>query len=140
MDGRSLAAGDLLGDEYVIDRLLGRGGMGAVYRATHRDLGTRVAIKLLLDLGPKNGELEERFNVVGITRTATMVGSPVYCAPEQLPSSDSAATISTVAFGAGLALVAAGIAVYVVTTKREAVTVAPFTDGRSGGAFAVVSF
>lgn len=34
-------------DKYRIDRLLGRGGFAAVYRATHLLLETRVAIKLL---------------------------------------------------------------------------------------------
>jgi serine/threonine-protein kinase len=42
----TLAAGSILG-RYEIGRLLGRGGMGAVYEATHRDLKKRVAIKVL---------------------------------------------------------------------------------------------
>jgi serine/threonine-protein kinase len=38
--------GDTFG-EYTIDALLGRGGMGSVYLATHGRLGRRVALKLL---------------------------------------------------------------------------------------------
>jgi serine/threonine-protein kinase len=42
----TLAPGTQLG-RYQIVRLMGRGGMGAVYEATHRDLKKRVAIKTL---------------------------------------------------------------------------------------------
>jgi serine/threonine protein kinase len=42
----TLAAGTALG-KYSIVRLLGSGGMGAVYEATHTEIGKKVAIKVL---------------------------------------------------------------------------------------------
>ncbi|WP_394831065.1 serine/threonine protein kinase [Pendulispora rubella] len=43
-----LQPGDLFLDKYRIERLVGKGGMGAVYAAVDMDLSRRVAVKLLL--------------------------------------------------------------------------------------------
>jgi eukaryotic-like serine/threonine-protein kinase len=45
-----LRVGQIVGDRYRIDALLGAGGMGMVVAATHVELGQRVAIKFLLDV------------------------------------------------------------------------------------------
>ena len=43
-----IAPGTLLGNTYLIEALLARGGMGEVYRARHAELGTEHAIKIVL--------------------------------------------------------------------------------------------
>jgi eukaryotic-like serine/threonine-protein kinase len=41
-------AGEVIGEKYRIDAVLGRGGMGAVFAATHRVSGKPVALKVML--------------------------------------------------------------------------------------------
>jgi serine/threonine protein kinase len=48
------AIGDLIDGKYVIDCIIGQGGMGVVMRAVHRQLEQRVAIKLLLPEGMRS--------------------------------------------------------------------------------------
>src|SRR5579863_2713196 len=55
-----LPPGTLLG-RYEIKRQLGRGGMGAVYEAIHRDLKKRVAVKVLSGPFAANEEAKQRF-------------------------------------------------------------------------------
>lgn len=55
-----LPPGTILG-RYEIKRELGRGGMGAVYEATHLELKRRVAIKTLLAGGHATEEMRARF-------------------------------------------------------------------------------
>jgi serine/threonine-protein kinase len=55
-----LPPGKFLG-RYEITRLIGRGGMGCVYEAVHRDLGKRVAIKTLLPSLAASEEARGRF-------------------------------------------------------------------------------
>jgi serine/threonine protein kinase len=56
-DPEELTAGSLVGD-YVIEALIGQGGMGRVYRAVHPLIGKKVAVKVL------NGALAENENAV----------------------------------------------------------------------------
>ena len=49
--------GKVLGGRYEVLRLLGTGGMGAVYEAQQRDLNRRVAIKVLHDTRHDPGDL-----------------------------------------------------------------------------------
>lgn len=51
----------LIADKYRLDRLLGRGGMGAVYAGTHVELDRPCAIKLLLSDFTSDTDALERF-------------------------------------------------------------------------------
>jgi serine/threonine protein kinase len=95
----TLVPGTQLG-RYQIVRLMGRGGMGAVYEATHRDLKKRVAIKTLhpaVAATPgararflREGEAASRIrhpNVVDVTDVAAE-GSIAYLVMEFLEGED----------------------------------------------------
>jgi serine/threonine-protein kinase len=53
--------GTVLGEKFVVEGILGRGGMGVVVAARHRDLDQRFAIKCLLPHALANPEVVERF-------------------------------------------------------------------------------
>lgn len=62
--------GTVLNGRYVINKILGHGGMGAVYLATHVNLGTEWAVKQLLDLFGSDADSQdeklraiEQFNI-----------------------------------------------------------------------------
>ncbi len=55
-----LAAQSIVGS-YVIERELGRGGMGVVYLSVHQTLGKRAAIKVLLPQLSQRDDLVQRF-------------------------------------------------------------------------------
>src|SRR2546427_6510407 len=51
----------VLDDKYRLERLLGQGGMGAVYLATHLGTERYVALKLITPQFMRNAEFVERF-------------------------------------------------------------------------------
>ncbi|HEY0376894.1 MAG TPA: protein kinase [Pyrinomonadaceae bacterium] len=51
----------MIGEKYRLERMLGRGGMGAVYAGTHLDLDRPIAIKLLLSDFTADADAMERF-------------------------------------------------------------------------------
>jgi serine/threonine protein kinase len=53
--------GKVLDDKYRLERLLGQGGMGAVYLATHLGTERYVALKLIAPQFMRNSEFVERF-------------------------------------------------------------------------------
>jgi len=69
--------GTLLGGRYRILSLLGRGGMGEVYRAMDLTLGQSVALKFLPEEASRNQRLLERFH--GEVRVARLVSHPNVC-------------------------------------------------------------
>src|SRR5262249_21288223 len=52
---------DTLAEKYRVERVLGRGGMGVVVGARHKQLGERVAIKFLLPEALESREVIARF-------------------------------------------------------------------------------
>ena len=56
-----LEPGQLIGGTYRVVRCIGRGGMGAVYEATHARLSGRYAIKLILRELAQDNDLFTRF-------------------------------------------------------------------------------
>jgi serine/threonine protein kinase len=60
-DASESVVGRTLDGKYRIDRLIGRGGMGAVYKAEHVGTGRPVAVKTILPRLVENPDLIERF-------------------------------------------------------------------------------
>src|SRR5687768_443405 len=61
MQGPEQYLGEILDDKYRIEKLLGHGGMGAVYLATHLGTDRYVALKLISPQFMRNREFVERF-------------------------------------------------------------------------------
>ncbi|MGE0324730.1 MAG: protein kinase [Polyangiaceae bacterium] len=57
----ALSPGDIIDDKYRIVRLLGEGGMGAVYEAENNRIARRVAIKVLLGDAAERPDVVQRF-------------------------------------------------------------------------------
>ncbi|HJP94766.1 MAG TPA: serine/threonine-protein kinase [Pyrinomonadaceae bacterium] len=61
MPGLENYVGQVLDDKYSLEHLLGQGGMGAVYLATHLGTERYVALKLIAPQFMRNNEFVERF-------------------------------------------------------------------------------
>src|SRR5215475_14699985 len=75
--GADRMVGRLLDGKYEIETLCGRGGMGAVYRATHVGTGRRVAVKVIAPELAGNSEFIDRFRreakTIGLLRHPNVV-------------------------------------------------------------------
>lgn len=91
--------GRTLGQRYRLERVIGAGGMGAVYEATQIDLGRAVAVKVLIDVDPRGiARLrQEAFaagssscpHVISIFDFQTPPGEPPFIVMELLPDRKS---------------------------------------------------
>ena len=76
-EGRGFAPGTVLAERFRIIGLLGRGGMGEVYRADDLKLGQPVALKFLPHASSQDRTLIERFH--GEVRNARQISHPNVC-------------------------------------------------------------
>src|ERR1017187_10744177 len=90
-EGRFLP-GTLVAGRYRVISLLGRGGMGEVYRATDLTLAQPVALKFLPDSGPDFQRTLERFH--NEVRIARQVSHPNVCRVYEIGEADGLPFIS----------------------------------------------
>src|SRR5215472_3905949 len=101
----SFQPGDVILNKYEVVRVLGRGGMGLVLAARHRDLDALVALKFLLPALQDNAEISARFareartgmrlkneHVARVHDVGTFNGTP-FMVMEHLTGQDLAALI-----------------------------------------------
>ncbi len=101
----ALSAGHVIAERYRLEVPIGTGGSATIWRATHLTLGHPVAVKFIDVIGPRQGELRERFlrearvaaairhrNVVDIVDFGTEDGPP-YMVMELLEGQTLAARI-----------------------------------------------
>jgi len=99
--------GQLIAERYVVERVLGAGGMGVVVSAVHQTLGERVAIKFLLEHSTADPRVVERFlrearasarlrseHVARVTDVGTLENGAPYMIMEFLEGNDVAAEIA----------------------------------------------
>ena len=70
----SARVGQILREKWILERLVGAGGMASVYAARHRVTESRVAVKILHRELSDREDIRERFRVEG--RTANRVEHP----------------------------------------------------------------
>ncbi|MCB9554741.1 MAG: protein kinase [Deltaproteobacteria bacterium] len=94
--GSLLPAGTILEGKYRIESLIGTGGMGAVFRATHVMLGHHVAVKVLLPEASRDEQMSARLVREG--RAASATGHPNIAAVTDMGQTDEGALFVVMEF------------------------------------------
>src|SRR4051812_4186981 len=94
--------GSMIAGKYRIDAVLGRGGMGAVYRATHLMLNKTVAVKTIKPDLIESAEMVQRFQREA--RAATSLEHPNIVAVYDLGQADDGALYIAMEFVKGVDL------------------------------------
>jgi len=105
--GPRLGPGSLIADKYEVEGVVGSGGMGVILAARHRQLGHRVAIKILTGDESRKPESRARFlrearaaaalrsdHVVQIHDVGTLEGGDPFIVMELLEGSDLASVLA----------------------------------------------
>jgi serine/threonine protein kinase len=95
--------GEVVDGRYKVERLLGTGGMGAVYEAEHIEIGKKVALKVLHPQFSRQADLVARFrrearaaskvghpNIVDVTDSGTTENGDAFFVMERLDGTDLA--------------------------------------------------
>ncbi|MBX3229966.1 MAG: protein kinase [Labilithrix sp.] len=103
-------SGDVLAGKYVVERILGAGGMGVVVAARHLQLDQRVALKFLLPAACENADAVARFlregkaaaritseHVARVVDTGVLESGAPYLVMEYLEGADLGALASPLA-------------------------------------------
>ena len=107
LENEELFAEKLIGEvveaRYRIEKLLGTGGMGAVYEAEHIEIGKKVALKVLHPQFSRQADLVQRFrrearaaskvghpNIIDVTDSGTTDSGDAYFVMERLDGTDLA--------------------------------------------------
>jgi serine/threonine protein kinase len=101
--------GDVIDGKYVIESVIGVGGMGAVFLANHEQLRRRVAVKFLLNEAKENPDAYARFereahaaaalqseNVTRVIDLGALADGTPYIVMEYLEGQDLSARLSSV--------------------------------------------
>jgi predicted Ser/Thr protein kinase len=107
--------GQVLDGRYKIEKVLGEGGMGIVYKAVHTSLGKPLAIKVLRPEVSKNEEIVMRFRQEA--QSASQIGNPHIIDISDFGSLADGSTYFAMEFLGGRSLTAA-LAEQPFTTQR----------------------
>ncbi len=97
-----VSIGDVVAGKYLVDRVLGAGGMGVVVAATHVQLDRKVAIKFLLPSAMKNPDVVQRFSREA--RAASSLNHPHIAAIHELLETDDGVPVLVLELVEGEAL------------------------------------